>query len=127
MGFIDHVLQQPSYGWANDQGELIIPTKRQLLKEAFSRINIFRSKKNWLASTGWFMVLCMMPFFIIFLVHYFSWKLLILFIIYSMIIMGTHGTIWYHRFCTHKSYTFSHPFWRIFTQNLIIKTLPKEI
>jgi stearoyl-CoA desaturase (delta-9 desaturase) len=41
--------------------------------------------------------------------------------------MGTHGTIWFHRYCTHKSYTFSNPLWRLLTQNLVIKTLPEEI
>lgn len=44
-----------------------------------------------------------------------------------MIVMGTHGTIWFHRFCTHKSYSFSHPVWRFITQNLVIKTFPEEI
>lgn len=127
MAFIDHLLQQPSYGWANEKGELIVPTCRQMLGEAFSAIDIFKTKKNWLAFTGWFMILCMMPFFVIFLTHYFSWKLLLFFIVYSMIIMGTHGTIWYHRYCTHKSYKFSHPVWRILTQNLVVKTLPEEI
>ena len=44
-----------------------------------------------------------------------------------MIVMGTHGTIWFHRYSTHKSFTFTNPFWRIVTQNLVIKTLPEEI
>jgi sn-1 stearoyl-lipid 9-desaturase len=41
--------------------------------------------------------------------------------------MGTHGTIWFHRYCTHKSYKFKHPIWRLITQNLVIKTFPEEI
>ena len=41
MAFIDNILQTPSYGWADQKGELIIPTTRQLFKEAFSRVNIF--------------------------------------------------------------------------------------
>ncbi|RYE08632.1 MAG: acyl-CoA desaturase, partial [Sphingobacteriales bacterium] len=42
-------------------------------------------------------------------------------------IMGTHGTIWFHRYCTHKSYRFRHPLFRILTQNLVIKTFPEEV
>lgn len=127
MAFIDYILQRPSYGWADDNGKLIVPTKRQLLKEAFKRINIFKSKKNWMPFIDVFMVLCMLPFLYVYLVYFFSWGLTALIVLYSMIIMGTHGTIWFHRYCTHKSYKFSHPIWRFITQNLVIKTLPEEI
>jgi stearoyl-CoA desaturase (delta-9 desaturase) len=44
-----------------------------------------------------------------------------------MVVMSTHGTIWFHRYCTHRAYKFSHPIWRIITQNLVIKTFPEEI
>ena len=44
-----------------------------------------------------------------------------------MIMMSTHGTIWFHRFCTHNSYQFSHPIWRFITQNLVIKNFSEEI
>lgn len=127
MAFIDYVLQQPSYGWEDEKGELIIPTKRQLFKEAFSRINIFRSRKNWISLVGWLMIFCMLPFLYFFITKYFSWQLLIVMIVYSMIIMGTHGTIWFHRYCTHNAYRFSHPVWRFITQHLVIKTIPEEI
>ncbi len=127
MALIDYILERPSYGWANEKGELIIPTNRQLFKEAFSRINIFKSRKNWLSLVGWVMILCMMPFLYFFITQYFSWLLLIVIIVYAMIIMGTHGTIWFHRYCTHRAYKFSHPIWRFLTQNLVIKTLPEEI
>ena len=68
-----------------------------------------------------------LPFLYFFLFHYFSLKLLAAFLVYAMIIMGTHGTIWFHRFGTHKAFRFSHSFWRLLTQNLVIKTLPEEI
>lgn len=127
MSFIDNILQKPSYGWTNEKGELVVPTTRQLFGEAFSRINIFKTKKNWITLISWLMATCMLPFLYIFIVYYFSWKLVIAIVFYSMIIMGTHGTIWFHRYCTHNSYRFSHPLWRIITQNLVIKTFPEEI
>jgi sn-1 stearoyl-lipid 9-desaturase len=127
MAFIDNVLQQPSYGWKDQNGNLIKPSSKQLWKEAFSRINIFQSKRNWISFSSVAMLVCLLPFFYFFIFHYFSLKLLVAFIVYSMIIMGTHGTIWYHRYSTHKAFQFSHPFWRLFTQNLVIKTLPEEI
>jgi len=127
MPFIDYLLQTPSYGWQNEKGELIVPSRKQLFSEAFSRINIFKTKKNWITLISWLMVTCMLPFFFFFLFKYFSWPLVIAIAVYSMMIMGTHGTIWFHRYCTHKSYTFSHRLWRIITQNLVIKTFPEEI
>jgi len=127
MAFIDEVLQTPSYGWQNDKGELVKPSPRELFREFFTRINIIRSKKNWIAFIGWFMVLCMIPFLYFFVANHFSWVLLGILIGYAMIIMGTHGTIWFHRYCTHKSYTFRYKLFRFITQNLVIKTIPEEI
>jgi fatty-acid desaturase len=127
MAFIDTVLQVPSYGWKDKNGELITPSLKQLYIEAFSRINIFKTKKNWISLISWFMGLCLVPFFIIFLIKYFSFKLVGLVVLYSMLIMSVHATIWFHRYCTHKAYKFSNPVWRFITQNLVLRTFPEEI
>jgi sn-1 stearoyl-lipid 9-desaturase len=127
MAFIDRVLQEPLYGWSDEKGQLIVPTTGQLWREAFSRINVFRSKKNWISMMAWLITACMVPFLVVFLVSHFSLTLVLCAVVYSMIIMSTHGTIWLHRFCTHKSYKFSHGIWRFLTQNLVIKTVPEEI
>jgi stearoyl-CoA desaturase (delta-9 desaturase) len=125
--FIDNLLYAPSYGWKDQNDALVIPTNKQLWSEAFSRINVFKTRKNWISSVSFLMLAGMLPFFYLFLFRYFSWQLLIAVVVYAMVIMGTHGTIWFHRYCTHKSYGFSHPLWRIITQNLVIKTVPEEI
>lgn len=127
MAFIDNVLQTPSYGWANSDGKLITPSLKQLYSEAFSRINVFKSKRNWIPFINWFMAICMLPFLFFFLFSYFSLPLLGAFLLYAMIIMSTHGTIWFHRYSTHRAYTFSHPIWRFITQNLVLRTFPEEI
>lgn len=127
MVFIDYILQKPSYGWKNEKGELIIPSKKQLFKEAFTRINIFKTRKNWISFTGWLMTICMLPFLYFFIFKHFSWPLVAVAAVYSMIIMGTHGTVWFHRYCTHKAYRFSYPIWRFIIQHLVIKTLSEEI
>ena len=69
----------------------------------------------------------MLPFFYLFLTKYFSLLHLLVFFVYTMIIMSTQATIWLHRFCTHKAFKFSQPIWRFITQNLVIKTFPEEI
>lgn len=127
MSFIDYVLLPPSYGWENINGELIKPTSKQLWSELFKRINIFSSRKNWIVLLGWFWVLCLIPFTIAFLFYYFNIYLVALSIFYGMVVMSTHGTIWYHRYCTHNAFKFKNKFWRIITQNLVIKLIPEEI
>jgi len=48
MSFLDTVLQPPSYGWQDANGDLIKPSPKQLFGEFFSRLNVFKDKKNWL-------------------------------------------------------------------------------
>lgn len=127
MSFLDHVLQPPSYGWKNANGELVKPTRGEILREFFKRLNVFKDRKNWLPFFSWLKVLCLIPFFFIFITSYFTWWTLLATFVYSMIIMGTHGTIWHHRYCTHRAYKFSNPFWRFVTQNLTINVIPEEI
>lgn len=127
MAFLDHVLQTPSYGWKDDEGNLIKPDAGQIFKEFFARLNVFGDLKNWLPFFSWLKVLCLAPFFFLFLFKFFSFPMLAAAFLYSMIIMGTHGTIWHHRYCTHGAYKFKNNFWRFFTQNLTINVIPEEI
>jgi stearoyl-CoA desaturase (delta-9 desaturase) len=127
MAFIDKILRVPSYGWQDENGELIVPSTKELFKEAFSRANFFKDKRNWISGISWAEAICMLPFMYLFLFEYFSLPLLGAFLLYAMIIMSTHGTIWFHRYGTHKAYTFSNKVWRFITQNLVLRTFPEEI
>lgn len=77
--------------------------------------------------SGWLWVVMLIPFLFLFIFKFFTWWLLLAGFVYSMIGMGTHGTIWYHRYCTHNAFTFRNRFWRFITQNLVIKVVPEEI
>jgi fatty-acid desaturase len=127
MAFIHDVLEEPSYGWKDTNGELSKPTPKQIFSEFFSRLNVFSNKKNWLSFMSWAMVLFLAPFLFLFIFKYFSITGLVVAFVYSMIVMGTHGTIWYHRYCTHGAFKFKNNFWRFFTQNLTLKIIPEEI
>jgi len=126
LAFIDTVLKPPSYGWTDSAGHLIIPSKKRLWKEFFLRINIFKSKKNWLSLLAWVWLVLLLPFLFLFIFKYFSLWLLLAGFIYSMVCMGSHGTIWYHRYCTHHAYTFRNRFWKFITRNLVISLVPEE-
>ncbi|GAA4919749.1 fatty acid desaturase [Mucilaginibacter defluvii] len=127
MAFLDHVLHPPSYGWQDDRGELQRPSVTTILREFFNRLNIFADRKNWLAFVSWFKVFCLLPFFLLFVFQFFSWWMLLAAFVYGMVIMGTHGTVWHHRYCTHGAYRFSNGFWRFVTRQLTLNIIPEEI
>lgn len=101
--------------------------RSKFLESFFTRLNVVRDRRNWLPLTSWLRVLLMIPFLFIFIFKYFTLGLLLAAFLYSMIIMGTHGTIWHHRYCTHGAYNFRNKFWRFFTQNLTVSMIPEEI
>lgn len=127
MAFLDNVLQPPAYGWLDEAGNFVKPSPKQIFHEFFSRLNVFKSKKNWLPFFSWLKILCLTPFFFLFLFKFLSIGMFAVAFLYSMVIMGTHGTIWHHRYCTHGAYRFKNSFWRFFTQNLTISVIPEEI
>nr|WP_295922870.1 fatty acid desaturase [uncultured Dyadobacter sp.] len=127
MAFIDIVLRPPSYGWQDESGNLVKPTPGEIFREFFKRLNITRDKRNWLSLMSWMKVVFMVPFLALFIFKFFSLPLLLAAFLYSMFIMGTHGTIWHHRYCTHGAYTFRNKFWRFVTQNLTVSMIPEEI
>ena len=127
MKLLDYVLETPSYGWTDATGALSKPDNYRILKEFFNRTNVFRSRKNWLLFFSWLKVLVLLPLLFLFLFKYFSIGLFAVAFIYSMVVMGTHGTIWHHRYCTHRAFTFRNKFWRLLTQNLTIHMVTEEL
>jgi len=130
MSFIENVLETPDYGWKDNQGSFYKPTPKQIFSQFFSRLNIFASAKNWMPFFSWLCTLSLAPFLFIFIAmeinDFNPWYLAAAFV-YGMVFMGTHGTIWYHRYCTHQAYTFRNKFWRFITANLVIKMIPEEL
>ncbi|MFT4061525.1 MAG: fatty acid desaturase [Edaphocola sp.] len=127
MALFDYVLEPPTYGWKKNDGTVVKPSAKAIFAEFFKRLNVFRDRKNWMTFTSWVQLFCLLPFLIAFFAFHFNWWLLAVGFVYSMVLMGTHGTIWYHRYCTHGAYTFKNNFWRFVTQHLVIKTVFEEI
>jgi stearoyl-CoA desaturase (delta-9 desaturase) len=127
MAFIDRVLRAPEYGWVDATGMMVRPTPGQILWETLTRFDLRRTRKNWICIIAWFWVLCLLPAPVLFATYHFSGGLLALGVLFGIGGMSTHGTIWYHRYCTHRAFTFSHPAWRFVTQNLVPKVVPEEI
>jgi len=62
MPFLDHVLQVPTYGWKDADGNLVKPSKKEIFTEFFKRLNIFKDKRNWLPFFSWLKVAASSPF-----------------------------------------------------------------
>lgn len=123
---LKRVLQEPGYGWSKD-GELVVPTHAEIMREWFSRMNLFKSRKAWLAVVVWCWTLALLPFGVVFLTTYFSWPLMLAGFLYSMVWIGTHGTVYLHRFGTHRAFTFRNGFYRFICRNLSPKIVPEEV
>jgi stearoyl-CoA desaturase (delta-9 desaturase) len=123
--FFDRALDPPSYGWqGSKEGG---PSRRALIAEALGRMNILRSRKNWLAFSNWLWTLSLAPFLVAFALFHFSWPLVVVGFFYSMVGMGSYGTLWLHRYGTHGAFTIDRPFWRFVVRNLMIRVVPEEI
>lgn len=124
--FLHRVLEPPAYGWGRD-GENYRPTFRELMSHWLDRVNLFKSRKAWLPVTDWVWTLGLAPFGVMFLVHYFSWKLALVGFLYAMVGLGTVNIVWLHRYCTHRAFTFSHPIYAFIIRNLTLRLVPEEV
>lgn len=125
MTFLQRVLEPPSYGFERD-GALYVPGQREILREFFRRLNFLADRKNWLAFFGWATTLSFaVPLWLFFRYHFNFW-LLALGFFYSMVFLGSHGTFWLHRYCTHRAFQIRNPFCLALLRNLAIKIVPEE-
>ena len=124
--FLHRVLEPPAYGWSRN-GLFYAPTMREIMSHWLSRMNLFRTRKNWLPVTDWVWNLLLVPFLYLFLTRYFSVQLFAIGLLYAMLVLGTVNIVWLHRYCTHRAFTFSHPVYRFIIRNLTIRLIPEEI
>lgn len=124
--FLARVLDAPSYGYTQ-AGVFYKPTAHELFREFFGRLNIFRTRKNWLPFFGWIMSVSLTIPFFIFLTKYFTWPLAVVGFFYSMVYMGSFGTFWLHRYSTHQAFKFRNAFFRSIFRNISIPIIPEEI
>jgi len=125
MTFLERVLDPPSYGFQKN-GKLYVPSNRELFGEFFRRLNIFSSVKNWLSLFGWATSLSFAIPLYFFLTRYVSIWLMLVGFVYSMVLMGSHGTFWLHRYCTHRAFKFKNRFLTLICRNFVIKVIPEE-
>lgn len=124
--FLDQILEKPRYGFERN-GQFYKPTHQELWKEFIYNVNPFRTRKNWLTFFCWVISLGLGLPLVIFLTKFFTWPLFILGFVYSMVGLGTHGTIWLHRYSSHRAYQFKNPVFRFICKNLVIKIVPEEV
>jgi fatty-acid desaturase len=126
MSLLNRALKTPRYGYEKN-GLFFRPSISEIFFEFIHGLNIFRSKKNWLALLSWVATLSFLIPLAIFCKFFWNWRLALLGLAYSMIILGSHGTFWFHRYCTHRAFKFRNSFFRNLARNMVIKIVPEEI
>ena len=126
MSFLGRILEPPTYGFSRND-IFYSPSRREIFREFFYRLNFFRDRKNWLSAWSWFASASLSVPFLIFLGYYFTFPLFVAGSIYSMVVLGSHGTVYLHRYSTHRAFQFKNSFSRFIVRNLVIKIVPEEI
>ncbi len=125
MALLDRVLDEPSYGFRRE-GLLYAPSAKEIWREFFRKLDPRHLRKNWLSLFTWSCHLGLALPLVMFARDYFSWTLLAVGFVYSMIVLGSHGTVWLHRYSTHRAFRFRNGFFRALCRNLVIKLIPEE-
>ncbi len=123
---LGNFLERPTYPFVSN-GSFYRPSHREIFNEFFKRLNVFANIKNWLPAWGWFMACVYAVFFFVFLFKFFTWPLFFIGMLYSMVVLGSHGTLYLHRYATHRAYKFSNSAACFIVRNLVPKVIPEEI
>ncbi len=126
MRSLSWMIEPPDYGYEKN-GQLVVPSFSELIRHFFKRVNVFQDRKNWVPFFSWMTVVLLVIPFAIFITHYLTFTNFLIGFVYSMIVLGTHGTIWYHRYATHHAYKFKNPVVRFVTRNLVVKLIIDEL
>ncbi|MGE0616044.1 MAG: acyl-CoA desaturase [Bacteriovoracia bacterium] len=125
MNFLARALEPPRYGYSRE-GKLYVPSRPELFREFFRGLNVFGSRKRWLPFLSWLTTLSLAFPLATFLERYFSWTFMLVGFLFAMVVLGSHGTFWLHRYCTHRAYKFRNLFWLQVCRNLVPKIIPEE-
>ncbi len=123
--WLERVLHEPRYGWR--RGETVFrPSARQSWSEFFHNLNVFATTRNWVPAWAWFTTLSLVVPAVVYIAVFWSWKITAIGIAYSMVALGTHGTVYYHRYGSHLAFKFRNGFTRFIVRNLVIKLVVEE-
>lgn len=123
--FYYKALEAPAYGY-DRRGEVYYPTKSEILREYFKRLNIFSTKKNWIA--GWFFAQAIWVTLCIYLyiVYHLSWPTF-LFVAAVILFEGYTWELIHHRGFTHGAFKFRNQFWTQVFKIINTPLYPEEI
>jgi sn-1 stearoyl-lipid 9-desaturase len=113
------LLVAPAYGYARSDGAPYHPTVRQAFAEWLDAMNVWRDRTRLVAFvTGSFHILAGIAA-VVYSTWYLTWESIPSRIVSTAIGLGfgvVYHSVWWHRYCTHKAFTFRSLFWaRLFT------------
>jgi stearoyl-CoA desaturase (delta-9 desaturase) len=79
-------------------------TSKQLWRETWRSINVFKDRKNWLSFFNFLTLVLSGIGGLSFLIGYFEWPYFFMAVFISSIPLNVFGTLYYHRYTCHKVY-----------------------
>jgi stearoyl-CoA desaturase (delta-9 desaturase) len=106
------ILIEPRFGYSKDGATTYKPAATEVLHELSDAVNFFADRRRFPIALNFWFHLATCSIFAVFIIYFLSPDTLG-FLLLSLIIIGTvYNTIWYHRYCSHASFTFSRSCYR---------------
>lgn len=86
------------------------PSLREVLRQYASTVNVFRSRTKALHALFEAGFYATAPFAVLFVAQYATAGHLLALALMFYCMANIYNTVWYHRYCSHRSFHFSHPF-----------------
>lgn len=100
-------LIEPTFGYQGFDEHSKLPTFQEVINEWRDSVNFFRDRTRFLIALNFCFHFATFLVFVFFVINYISLITVFLVIVSVIFIITIYNTLWYHRYCSDGSYTFS--------------------
>lgn len=105
-------LTEPSYSCSRDGGVTSYrPTFQDTVKELIRAVDFRQNRSHLVTAIIFFSMHSTVIGLIFFVFKYLTWQSFILYMMALFFLAQVYNTMWYHRYCAHAAYSFTHPLW----------------
>lgn len=121
--FLARILDEPSYGWVSEQNR---PSDTQIRRELLRSLDP-RDRRRWLGALTWASHLGLIALVPIYLLSFATPLGIAAGLLYALLFLPCWGTVYLHRYCTHRAFQFRSRFWASFGKHIAIQLIPEEL
>jgi stearoyl-CoA desaturase (delta-9 desaturase) len=104
-------LAEPGYGYADDRGSPYHPTVVEAAIEWLDATNFLREPARALPTACFVFHLATLGCLVAFFASFVTLGTMTFFLAASVALVTVYNTVWYHRYCTHRAFEFTHGRW----------------